>query len=78
MALRIINSNVWEKALRNSTEDPDTGKIDTPMRKMIKKMPGGWSGRTQVGGQGEHRWVVKENTGGRSGRTQVGGQGEHR
>ncbi|KAK7502989.1 hypothetical protein BaRGS_00005615 [Batillaria attramentaria] len=39
VALRIINSDQWQQALRNSTEDPDTGRIDTPMRKLIKKMP---------------------------------------
>ncbi|XP_070189192.1 transient receptor potential cation channel subfamily A member 1 homolog isoform X2 [Littorina saxatilis] len=39
VAMRIINSDVWQQALRNSTEDPVTGRIDTPMRKLIKKMP---------------------------------------
>ncbi|XP_076445109.1 uncharacterized protein LOC143283010 [Babylonia areolata] len=39
VALSIINSDVWQQALRNSTEDPATGRIDTPMRKLIKKMP---------------------------------------
>ncbi|KAL8599950.1 hypothetical protein ACOMHN_050252 [Nucella lapillus] len=39
VALSIINSDVWQQALRNSNEDPTTGRIDTPMRKLIKKMP---------------------------------------
>ena len=46
---------------------------------VVRENMGGWSGRTQVdgqgkqeGGQGEHRWVVRENIGGWSGRTPGG------
>lgn len=38
--MTIINSNVWIKALRNSTKLPGTDNIETPLRKLIKKMPG--------------------------------------
>ncbi|PVD29254.1 hypothetical protein C0Q70_11851 [Pomacea canaliculata] len=39
VAMTIINSNVWIKALRNSTKLPGTDNIETPLRKLIKKMP---------------------------------------
>ncbi|KAL8579599.1 hypothetical protein ACOMHN_025552 [Nucella lapillus] len=38
-AMTIINSNVWQQALRNSTVDTATGRVDTPMRKLIRRMP---------------------------------------
>jgi hypothetical protein len=36
----IINSDKWEDAMRNETPDIGTGLRTTPMRKLIKKMPG--------------------------------------
>lgn len=40
VALVVINSNKWEEAMRNETPDLATGLRTTPMRKLIKKMPG--------------------------------------
>lgn len=39
VALTIINSDVWEDALRNETSELNTEMKSTPMRKLIKKMP---------------------------------------
>ncbi|XP_035826279.1 transient receptor potential cation channel subfamily A member 1 homolog [Aplysia californica] len=39
VAMAIVNSSVWKDALRNATRDPTTGYVDTPMRKLIKRMP---------------------------------------
>lgn len=39
VAMEIVKSNQWEKALRNVTETPDGG-YTTPMRRLISKMPG--------------------------------------
>lgn len=39
IALAIIQSKEWKSALRNSTISP-LGEITTPLRKLIKKMPG--------------------------------------
>lgn len=38
-AAAIIKSNYWQEALRNHTLDLNTGRHDTPMRKLIRKMP---------------------------------------
>lgn len=38
-ASAIIKSNYWQEALRNHTLDLNTGRHDTPMRKLIRKMP---------------------------------------
>ncbi|KAL4233751.1 hypothetical protein ACF0H5_008431 [Mactra antiquata] len=35
----IIKSNYWQEALRNHTLDLNSNRHDTPMRKMIRKMP---------------------------------------
>lgn len=40
VATEIVNSVFWEDALRNETIDIATGSRTTPMRKLIKKMPG--------------------------------------
>ncbi|XP_046578884.1 transient receptor potential cation channel subfamily A member 1 homolog isoform X2 [Haliotis rubra] len=39
VAMVIINSEVWEDALRHASLDLVTGQLDTPMRKLIRKMP---------------------------------------
>ncbi|XP_041352044.1 transient receptor potential cation channel subfamily A member 1 homolog [Gigantopelta aegis] len=39
VALSILNSDVWQEALRNAILDLRTGCLDTPMRKLIRKMP---------------------------------------
>ncbi|XP_033741695.1 transient receptor potential cation channel subfamily A member 1 homolog [Pecten maximus] len=39
VALTIINSEMWEDALRNETSELGTFVMSTPMRKLIKKMP---------------------------------------
>ncbi|XP_064648007.1 transient receptor potential cation channel subfamily A member 1 homolog isoform X2 [Lineus longissimus] len=39
VALAIINSQNWVDAMRNETLDPVTNFRDTPMRKLIRKMP---------------------------------------
>ena len=39
-ALHIINSDKWQLALRSCKVDRFSGNIDTPMRKLIAKMPG--------------------------------------
>ncbi|XP_076466512.1 transient receptor potential cation channel subfamily A member 1 homolog [Babylonia areolata] len=39
VAMTIINSDVWQQSLRNSTVDTVTKVVDTPMRKLIKRMP---------------------------------------
>ena len=39
-ASAIVKSNYWQEALRNHTLDLNTGRHDTPMRKLIRKMPG--------------------------------------
>lgn len=39
IALEIIQSDQWKSALRNTSKSP-LGKITTPLRKLIKKMPG--------------------------------------
>ena len=39
-ALAILNDSNWEEAMRNETPDIGTGSRTTPMRKLIKKMPG--------------------------------------
>jgi len=38
VALVIIQHNDWRQAMRNKTKDGTT--INTPMRKLIKKLPG--------------------------------------
>lgn len=40
VAFCIVNSEKWKDALRNETLDLITGNRDTPMRKLIRKMPG--------------------------------------
>ena len=42
VALVIIQHNDWKQAMRNRTKDGTT--INTPMRKLIKKLPGEWFG----------------------------------
>lgn len=37
--MAIVNSNKWAEALRNETRDPKTQYRNTPMRKLIRKMP---------------------------------------
>lgn len=37
-AITILNSEHWRSALRNSTVEGN--KVTTPMRKLIKKLPG--------------------------------------
>ncbi|XP_071078636.1 transient receptor potential cation channel subfamily A member 1 homolog [Haliotis cracherodii] len=39
VAMVIINSEVWKDALRHASPDIVTGHFDTPMRKLIRKMP---------------------------------------
>ncbi|XP_050405831.1 transient receptor potential cation channel subfamily A member 1 homolog [Patella vulgata] len=39
VAFTIIASPVWEDALRNAALDLTTGILDTPMRRLIRKMP---------------------------------------
>ncbi|ELT91340.1 hypothetical protein CAPTEDRAFT_201917 [Capitella teleta] len=39
VALCIVGSVKWKDALRNETLDVNTGNRDTPMRKLIRKMP---------------------------------------
>ncbi|XP_048240280.1 transient receptor potential cation channel subfamily A member 1 homolog [Haliotis rufescens] len=39
VAMVIINSEVWKDALRHSSLNLNTGHLDTPMRKLIRKMP---------------------------------------
>ncbi|XP_070568396.1 transient receptor potential cation channel subfamily A member 1 homolog isoform X2 [Ptychodera flava] len=39
VAMAIINHPNWKKAMENATADPSTGIYDTPMRKLIRKMP---------------------------------------
>ncbi|XP_074658298.1 transient receptor potential cation channel subfamily A member 1 homolog isoform X1 [Tubulanus polymorphus] len=39
VATVICESDRWEEALRNETSDPSSGRRNTPMRKLIKKMP---------------------------------------
>ncbi|XP_046346459.2 transient receptor potential cation channel subfamily A member 1 homolog isoform X2 [Haliotis rufescens] len=39
VAMVIINSEVWKDALRHASLDIVTGHFDTPMRKLIRKMP---------------------------------------
>ncbi|RUS76171.1 hypothetical protein EGW08_016083 [Elysia chlorotica] len=39
VAMVIVNSSVWKDALRNAHKDPVTGRVNTPMRKLIKAMP---------------------------------------
>ena len=39
-AAAIIKSNYWQEALRNHTLDLNTGRHDTPMRKLVRRMPG--------------------------------------
>ena len=38
VALEIVKSDRWKEALRNTTNN--NGVIDTPLRKLIRKMPG--------------------------------------
>ena len=40
VASEIVSSEFWEDSLRNKTLDPATGVRTTPMRKLVKKMPG--------------------------------------
>ena len=40
VASEIVSSEFWEDALRNETLDIATGIRTTPMRKLVKKMPG--------------------------------------
>ena len=48
VAMAIVNSTKWKEALRNETLDLNTGNRDTPMRKLIRKMPGQCSHWGQV------------------------------
>ena len=38
VALQIVKSERWKEALRNITDN--NGVVDTPLRKLIRKMPG--------------------------------------
>ena len=40
VCLAIINSTNWKDSLKNETINEKTGYRDTPMRKLIRKMPG--------------------------------------
>ena len=40
VATAIVMSEYWEEALKNEYLDPNTGLKNTPIRKLIKKMPG--------------------------------------
>lgn len=47
VAEAIINSDQWDKALRNTTYLPN-GQPTTPLRKLIKKMPGAVGNQVQA------------------------------
>ena len=40
VANAILNSDKWKEALRNDTSNMKDGTRNTPMRKLIRKMPG--------------------------------------
>ena len=42
VAQTLIKSDYWKEALRNHTLDLNSNRHDTPMRKLIRKMPGKW------------------------------------
>ena len=48
IAIEILKSDHWKSALRNTSQSVHGNKVTTPLRKLIKKMPGkliqgGWS-----------------------------------